>query len=468
MGRPEKPVNIAGGLIAQFAGELRLLRAQAGNPTYREMARSAMFSSSVLSSAASGNRMPSLPVTLAFVVACGGDEQVWRERWLAVSSGTTRAPARGRAAGDQPTELPFPAQLPPRPRRFVGRVDEQSWLHTPDETPIVISGAMGVGKTDLALRFAHALVPELTDGQLYADLGASTDSPLDPFEVLDGFLRALGVSGDQLSSTLDHRAGLFRTLLTRRKLLVLLDNVQDEQQVRPLLVDSPSSTTVLVSRNRLLGLRDVRRLRLLPLPRTEAITLVEQGLPSTVVADVSDMDRLAELCCDLPLALDIALRRIATWPHSVLRQTLDSWQQAENTLARLRIGDLSMMDTIRSTYLTLSIPAQILLHTIARTDGRSATERIDDDLTDELVDAGLTHGPQDGDELRLPALVRAFALTVTRSAPHDRLPGVPSRVDHCQGHRGGLESLHRNGCQTTRPVLRDYLLETYRAEESPS
>src|SRR5436190_6950156 len=120
MGRPEKPVNNAGGVIAQFASELRQLRAQAGNPTYREMARSAMFSSSVLSSAASGYRMPSLPVTLAFVTACGGDEEVWRQRWLAVTGGYTRFPTRGRLRRQQAGGLPYPVQLPQRPRGFIG------------------------------------------------------------------------------------------------------------------------------------------------------------------------------------------------------------------------------------------------------------------------------------------------------------------------------------------------------------
>ncbi|TMR01599.1 helix-turn-helix domain-containing protein, partial [Actinomadura soli] len=95
MGRPEKPINASSGAVAAFASELRRLRALAGNPTYRDMARSALYSPSVLSSAASGHRLPTLQVTLAFVAACGGDQEVWRRRWLEV-------------CGDPPPRPPSP------------------------------------------------------------------------------------------------------------------------------------------------------------------------------------------------------------------------------------------------------------------------------------------------------------------------------------------------------------------------
>jgi hypothetical protein len=425
MGRPEKPVNSAGGLVAQFASELRQLRAQAGNPTYREMAQSAMFSPSVLSSAASGNRMPSLPVTLAFVTACGGDEETWRQRWLAVTGGYMRLPARlpGRPAGG----LPYPAQLPQRPRGFIGRAGELAWLQAPGDTPIVISGPVGVGKTDLALYYAYARAAEMTNGQLYADLGAHhAEGVPSPYDILDGFLRALGVPADQLSGTLDHRAGLYRTLLAERRLLVLLDNVWDERQVRPLLVETDTSTTLLVSRKRLLGLRDIRRLHVTPLSRADSIALITAALPPTVTAGPDDLDRLAEFCGDLPLALDIALRRISLRPHVILRQLLDGWHQNGNALSWLCIGDLSMRESLRSAYLTLSQPAQILLHWLARTsaDDISPLPSEEDELVDELVDAGiLTHAHHDFAGLRLSPLVRAFALDMAGSISRD-LPAV--------------------------------------------
>ena len=428
MGRPEKPVNKAAGRVAQFAGELRQLRALAGNPTYREMARSAMFSPSVLSSAASGNRMPSLPVMLAFVNVCGGEEEVWRQRWLAATGGDIRFPPRGRPTGRRADGLPYPMQLPQRPRGFIGRATELAWLRDPGDTPIVISGPAGVGKTGLALHYAYTQAAETTNGQLYADLSAyHADDVLSPYNILDGFLRALGVPGDQLSVTLDHRVGLYRTLLAERRLLVLLDNVWDERQVRPLLVDTDTSITLLVSRKRLLGLRDVRRLQVTRLSRADSVAMILAALPPSIMAVPDDLDRLAEFCGDLPLALDIALRRIALRPPALLRQILDGWHQnSKNALSWLCIGDLSMREALQSAYLTLSRPAQILLHWLARTaaDNVSPLPSEEDELVDELIDAGmLTHAHHDSAGLSLSPLVRAFALDIAGSMTRD-LPAV--------------------------------------------
>jgi hypothetical protein len=438
MGRPEKPVNTAGGLVAQFAHELRQLRARAGNPTYREMAKSAMFSSSVLSSAASGNRMPSLQVTLAFVTACGDDEEVWRQRWLTVTGGYMPLSARGgygppRQLRRQAGGLPCPAQLPQRPRGFIGRATDLAWLRTRGDTPIVISGPAGIGKSDLALHYAYTRAAEMIDGQLYADLGLhdTEGAPAAPsaYDILDGFLRALCVPCDQLSGTLDHRAGLYRTLLVERRLLVLLDNVRDERQVRPLLVETDTSTTLLVSRKRLLGLRDVRRLQVTPLSRTDSVAMIIAALPPDITAGPDDLDRLAEFCDDVPLALDIALRKISARPHWTLRQIIDGWQQYGNALDWLRIGDLSMRESLQSAYLTLSQPAQVLLQRLARTaaDDVRPLPSQGDELAEELVDAGVLTGAHHGSAgVRLSPLVRAFALAIAAHDPPADAGSLPA------------------------------------------
>ena len=431
MGRPEKPVNTSGGIATQFARELRELRARAGNPTYREMARSAMFSSSVLSSAASGNRMPSLQVTLAFVAACGGDDEAWRRHWHAATSGYTQPPFGGRKR--RPTLFqrrgtpPHPAQLPQRPRGFTGRTAELAWLRSPRDTPLVISGPAGVGKSDLALHYAHSIATEETDGQLYADLGGlrhGGGAPPVPAtaDVLDGFLRALGVDDDQLSGTFDHRAGLYRTLLAERRLVVVLDNVQDEQQVRPLLAETNTSTTLLVSRKRLLGLRDVHRLQLAPLPRGDSIAMITSALPHVAVSAGPDCDRLAELCGDLPLALDLALRKIASRPRLTLRRVVDEWRLNGNTADWLSVGDLSLRDCLESAYRTLGTPARELLERLARTpaSGFDAVSAALDELVEEIADAGLlTHADPylDGHALLPP--VRDFVLSTVESGGHD-------------------------------------------------
>jgi hypothetical protein len=212
--------------------------------------------------------------------------------------------------------------------------------------------------------------------------------------------------------------------------LVLLDNVWDEQQVRPLLVEADTSTTLLVSRKRLLGLRDVRRLQVTPLSRADSVAMIMAALPPSVTAGPDDLDRLAEFCGDLPLALDIALRRIALRPRVILRQILDSWHQNGNALSWLCIGDLSMRESLRSAYLTLSQPAQILLHELARSIagdvGPLPSE--EDEFADELIDAGiLAHASYDFAGVRLSPLVRAFVLDMAASMAH-ALPVVTDRL----------------------------------------
>ncbi|SFW91051.1 helix-turn-helix domain-containing protein [Amycolatopsis australiensis] len=433
MGRPEKPVNAAGGVASQFAQELRALRARAGNPTYREMARSAMFSSSVLSSAASGNRLPSLQVTLAFVAACGGDERAWRQYWYTATGSYAEPSSRGRKER-QPWrrwrggDLPHPAQLPQRPRGFVGRAAELAWLRTPGDTPVVISGPAGVGKSELALHYAHGVAVERPDGQLYADLGgprhggAAPTAPSLP-DVLDGLLRALGVSDEQLGGSFDHRIGLYRTLLAERRLLVLLDNVRDECQVRPLLAETTTSTILLVSRNRLLGLRDVRRLQLAPLSRGDSIAMIATALSHLGIAAGAERDRLAEFCGDLPIALDIALRKIASRPHLTLRRVVEGWCDHGQALDWLSVGDLSVLEMLRSAYGMLNPAAREMLWRLARSSAEEplpvATDR-DEQLVEEIADAGLlAHWHHGTGACRLSPLVRAFVLRVAEAMPNE-------------------------------------------------
>src|SRR5688500_18243455 len=139
MGRPERPLDATNGPIAAFAHDLRVLRSRAGNPSYRELARTALFAPSVLSSAASGHRLPTLAVTLAFVSACGGDRTAWERRWREVAGQVGVAPAEPRderVTSLSPNNVPFgppgpathsmihltrPAQLPMGSSTFVGR-----------------------------------------------------------------------------------------------------------------------------------------------------------------------------------------------------------------------------------------------------------------------------------------------------------------------------------------------------------
>ncbi|MGW4200971.1 XRE family transcriptional regulator [Streptomyces sp. NPDC004726] len=450
MGRPEKPVDVSGGAVAVFASRLRRLRIEAGSPTYRDMATTAMYSASVLSSAANGHRLPTLQVALAYVAACDGDREVWRRRWLEAADRAGTGVAQSRPAAAQPAppiQIPAaripasrtpgqhapvardpaphgPFQLPPRPLGLVGRGAELRWLAAVPTGPVVISGPVGVGKSELALHHAHTLAPDKVDGHLYADVGPVPEGGYDVPALLAGFLTALGVPAEQLSAP-EQRAGLYRSLLSRRRVLVLLENVHCERQVRPLLVDSATSTTLVVSRSSLLGLRDVHRVRLEPLPRTDSLALIARGLPERAQADPASADRLAELCGDLPLALDIATRKLLARPGTSLRWAVNRLDRPEVLLDWLSVGDLSMRDVLNSAHLQLSDQARDLLDRLAQLPHPEvrADESIlagADLLIDELVEAGMLRPTETLGSHRLDPL--AQALVEDREPAHNLLP----------------------------------------------
>lgn len=445
MARPEKPVDASGGVAAAFATELRQLRACAGNPTYREMARTALFSPSVLSNAASGTRLPTLQVTLGFVAACGGDREEWRRRWAqAANVVTPDAPTWGRYRSSPADRgMPRPAQLPLRPWGFVGRRPELERLREPASTPLVITGPVGVGKSESALHYAHRIAADMVDGQLYADLGLLTGTASDAGFVLDGFLRALGVPADVLPGTVDQRAGLYRSLLAERKLVVLLDNVRDERQVRPLLAESRHSVTLVVSRKPLLGLDGVRRVRLDVPPRSQSIAMITAAVPERAAAEPLECDRLAELCGDLPLALTIALRKLVARPDLSLQRANAKLMERDGALNWLRIGDLSLREAFNSAYRDLGDAARTLLARIARLPFRCDPDTVMHDggeLAEELMEAGLLRRGDQPGTYRVDRLVRAFAIEASvaaqgRDDPPVRID-VPVQQSRLDGARG--------------------------------
>lgn len=156
--------------------------------------------------------------------------------------------------GPQSCGTPVPRQLPPTMRRFPGRIDELRCLdRSLEQVPVaVISGAAGVGKTTLAGYWAAKVADRFPDGQLYADFHCPCQAdaePVSPDTVLSVFLQALGVSPDRIPAEQLARIGLYRSLLAGQRVLVLLDNVRDARQVRPLLPGGQGCFTVITSRD---------------------------------------------------------------------------------------------------------------------------------------------------------------------------------------------------------------------------
>jgi len=205
-----------------------------------------------------------------------------------------------------------------------------------------VSGTAGVGKTALALRWAHRVRAGFPDGQLYVNLrGYDPDQPLSAADVLARFLRALGVAGADIPLEVDERASLYRSLLDERQMLVVLDNVSSVEQVRPLLPGTPSALVVVTSRDSLGGLvaRDgARRLDLDLLPPEDAVALLRALIGERVETEPDAAAALAGQCAWLPLALRVAAELAATRPATPLAALVEELADEQRRLELLDAG----------------------------------------------------------------------------------------------------------------------------------
>lgn len=246
-----------------------------------------------------------------------------------------------------PKAAPTPAQLPGRPGGFVGREEELRLLNAfSAETGscpkvITVTGGAGVGKTALVLHWAHQLREMFPEGQLYVDLrGFGPDAPACPAQALASFLGGLGVESHMIPDGLDERAALFRSQTADRRVLILLDNARDVDQVRPLLPGTPSCTVAVTSRTALLGLsvqEGARHMALTRMSDDEASALVTQLLDFPDVPE--EVSRLIEICAHLPLALRIAAERVRAFAAADLRTLLAGLEDEAARLDLLDGGD---------------------------------------------------------------------------------------------------------------------------------
>nr|WP_052684754.1 tetratricopeptide repeat protein [Lentzea aerocolonigenes] len=215
---------------------------------------------------------------------------------------------------------PRPAQLPPLVPGFTGRQAELAAVDTAvaaarDTIAVVaVCGTAGVGKTALAVRWAHRVADRFPDGQLYVNLrGFDPEGALPPEEALYGFLAALGVTADRMPGVLSAQVALYRSLTAGKRVLVVLDNARDAAHVRPLLPAERGSVVVITSRDDLVGLvaRDgAHRVGLDVLGPVEAVQLLRL-LVGDEVATAGELEDLAVHCARLPLALRVAAELVA-------------------------------------------------------------------------------------------------------------------------------------------------------------
>jgi transcriptional regulator with XRE-family HTH domain len=272
------------------------------------------------------------------------------------------ARSRGRHLGTSVYDPPRhpaaqPRQLPRQAQHFVGREREVQSLDAAlarstaapamgvaTSEVIAITGPAGVGKTALAVRWAHRVADRFPDGHFYVDLRGFASGPqVAPSDALAHILLALGVDATRLPEQPDQLACLFRTVSARQRMLILLDNVADADQVRPLLPANSGSLVVVTSRDRLAGLVAVDGAHALSLdvldPQTARELIACLVGSERVAADPEGAARLAQRCGLLPLALRVAAAHIAHAPHLTLREHADRLnllQGGEDSLATVR------------------------------------------------------------------------------------------------------------------------------------
>jgi tetratricopeptide (TPR) repeat protein len=250
---------------------------------------------------------------------------------------------------------PAPRQLPAAVAHFTGRAAELAVLTglldqagaQPAGTVVIsaVGGTAGVGKTALAVHWAHWAAGRFGDGQLYVNLRGFDPSgtPAAREAAIRGFLDALGVPPGQIPPGAEAQAGLYRSLLAEKRMLIVLDNARDEQQVRPLLPASPGSLVLVTSRSQLGGLGAADGARLISLDvlsHGEAVKLLAARLGTArAAAEPTAVDQIASLCAHLPLALAVAAARAAARPGFPLAALAGELADAAGRLDALDAGD---------------------------------------------------------------------------------------------------------------------------------
>jgi len=360
-------------------------------------------------------------------------------------------------------EQVVPAQLPGAVRHFAGREGElralAGMLSEPAGTAgtVVISaidGTAGIGKTALAVHFAHQAAARFPDGQLYVNLRGfdPSGSPVTVAEAVRGFLDAFAVDPRRIPASFDAAAALYRSLLAGKRVLVVLDNARDARQVRPLLPGSPSCLVVVTSRSQLTSLvatEGAHPLTLGLLTAGEARELLTRRLGSERIAgDPQAADELIVLCARLPLALNIAAARAAAHPGFPLAALATELRDSRGRLAALDAGDAaaSVGAVFSWSYRQLSGPAARTFRLLGLHPGPD----ISVPASASLAGVSLGHAGR-----ALAELTRAHLIT-------EHAPGRFTFHDLLRAYAAGQASVHDSDTERQAAIRRglDHYLHT--------
>ncbi|WP_405496914.1 BTAD domain-containing putative transcriptional regulator [Nocardia sp. NBC_00511] len=340
----------------------------------------------------------------------------------------------------RPARAPaVPAQLPPDIADFTGRTQigaEIAAQLTADRGTVAISaitGMGGVGKTTLALHVAHRVRESFPDGQLYVNLHGVDPEPVSPGDALGGFLRGLGVAEGDIPPSVQDRAAQLRTLLSDKRVLVVLDNARDSAQVAQLLPGTPGTAVLITSRSAFTEMSAVHRTRLDVLETEEARTLLTRILGAErITAEPDSTYAVIQQCARLPLAVRIVGSRLAVRPQWSIAFLAERLADESRRLEVLQTGELTLEAAFRLGYGQLNCEQAKAFRRLARADvpdfpvdGAAAVLDVPvfqaELLCESLVDLSLLETPAPG-RYRFHDLVRLFAAGLAGSTA-DRDPG---------------------------------------------
>jgi tetratricopeptide (TPR) repeat protein/transcriptional regulator with XRE-family HTH domain len=399
----------------RFAELLRRRRVEAMF-TQEELAERAKLSVRTIRRFETADRAEARMATVRLVADALGLEATDREELLAAAVGGAEVEA---------VPQPGPRQLPAPPAMFLGHHDELAALDKALDRAgamvvSAISGGGGVGKTWLALRWAYDNLARYPDGQLFVDLRgfAPAGGPMEPAEAVRGFLDALGVASAAVPTGLDAQVGLYRGLVADKRMLIVLDNARDADQVMPLLPGSPGCVVVVTSRDRLAGLATRHDATLLPLgalDHTDAWELLACRLGHyRLAAEPAAVAALLDFCAGLPLALAVVAARATLYPEFTLAALADELSDSAARLSRLDAGDPSA-----------SVQAALSW----------THDALDPTSAEVFALLGVAVGP----EISLPAAASLTALTEDRTAAALR---ALERVSLLRQHTPGRYRMH--------------------------
>ncbi|SDZ01570.1 Helix-turn-helix domain-containing protein [Amycolatopsis xylanica] len=341
-----------------------------------------------------------------------------------VAATAVEKPGRERAL-----ELSVARGLPPVLTELTGREDELRLLtgfaadaaSSPGAQLVVIHGLPGVGKSALAVEAGNRLAERFADGCLFVDMRGMDPVPLTPEQAVHRLLRGFGVQDRSIPVDPDDRFALYRSLLLDREVLLILENVASEAQVRPLLTASPGTVVLVTSRKTLAGLSAHHRLELGLLGEDQAVRLLAVVAGAArVSAEPDAARRIARLCDGVPLALLIAGNRLASRPQWTIESLAAQLADERRRLTVLAAGDLQVRAAFEISYHQLSPEAARMFRLVALMPGPETTveaamvlagepaARVEAAL-EELVDASLLSDPGAAGRYTCHDLLRVFA-----------------------------------------------------------